>query len=289
MNKRVMMIGAHPDDCDFLSGGIALKYADAGYEVMFLSLCNGCGGHMTMTPAQTAERRYLETQRVARYAGIYYDVWRDVPDCELEASLELRRRLVRQIRAFAPELVICHRPNDYHADHRAASILVQDASYLLTVPNYCTDVPPMYRMPVIMYFSDKFQNPPFRPDIVVSIDDVEERKFRIWDCHVSQIYEWLPYEQGVLKNVPADPEERLAWLHEPRIPRDRILSAEEIQRLGMRSSGETRDAYKASKYRDDLVKRYGEAGKTVLFAEAFSVCEYGRQPDETFYNDYFWF
>ena len=93
---RVMVVGAHPDDCDFSYGGIALKNAAAGHKVKFLSLCNGCYGHHVMTPKETAARRYLETQKAAKIAGIAYSVW-DVDDCTIEATMENRKRRIRKI------------------------------------------------------------------------------------------------------------------------------------------------------------------------------------------------
>ena len=229
-----------------------------------------------MTPEETAERRYKETQKVAELAGIEYDVWRDSNDCELMATLENRRRLVRDIRRFNPDMIICSRPNDYHADHRAISQLVQDASYLLIVPHFCPEVPAMKKTPVIMHFYDHFQNPPFKADVIVDIDDVIEEKFRLMDCHVSQVYEWLPYTKGTLQNVPKDPAERFAWLHCPRIPRDGKPLDESILYTNLIGSQcEYREAVATVKYRDLLVKRYGEQGKTTMFSEAFAVSEYG--------------
>ena len=274
--KRIMMIGAHPDDCDFRCGGIALKYSKLGYKVKFLACCNGCGGHHEMKPEEIAERRYGETQAVAKLAGIEYDVWHDVPDCELTASLENRRRLIREIRKFKPDLIFSSRLCDYHADHRAIAQLVQDASYLLTVPNYCPDVPALREMPVIMHFYDHFVNPPFKPDVAVDIDDVIEDKFRMLDCHVSQVYEWLPYTKKTLETVPSDPKERFEWLHEPRIPRDgRVLDESILKKNLIGSQCEYREAVQSVKYRDLLVKRYGEKGYSTLFTESFAVCEYG--------------
>lgn len=185
---RAMMIGAHPDDCDFRCGGLALRYAQAGHSVKFLAMVDGSGGHQTMAPADIARRRRAETQAVARLAGIDYEVW-DLTDCELTADLETRKRLTRSIRAFRPDVIFCSRPNDYHADHRNASLLVQDASYLLIVPHFCPESPALREMPVIMHFYDRFQNPPFSPDIMVDITDVMWNKFRAVGRHVSQMYE----------------------------------------------------------------------------------------------------
>lgn len=272
---RVLMIGAHPDDCDILSGGTALRYARAGHAVKFLALCNGCGGHQSMAPDDLARRRQLETQAVARLAGIDYEVW-DVPDCELMATLENRRRLVRDIRAFRPDVIFTSRPNDYHADHRNAAILMQDAGYLLIVPNFCPEAPALLRMPVVLFFYDRFQNPPFRPDLMVPIDDLIEDKYALLHCHTSQMYEWLPFTRGSLDQVPAGDAARLEWLHGPRLPRDGTVPDASL--LGQATASpvaEIREATPAIKYREFLVQRFGEAGRRVLFAEAFAVSEYG--------------
>ena len=273
---RAMMIGAHPDDCDFRCGGLALKYAQAGHKVKFLAMCDGSGGHHVMQPHEIVARRKEETQEVARLAGIEYEVW-DVCDCELMADLDTRKRLVRTIREFNPDIIFCSRPNDYHADHRNASLLVQDASYLLIVPHFCPDAPAMKKMPVILYYYDHFQNPPFYADIAIRIDDVIERKFEMLACHVSQMFEWLPYTKGRLDSVPEDPAQRLDWLHEPRIPRDgRPLDESILNTNLIGSQSEYREAVSAVKYRDKLVERYGyDVGMHTNFAEAFSICEYG--------------
>ena len=275
---RVLMIGPHPDDCEFRCGGLALKYVQAGHTVKFISTLNGCGGHQSMKPADIAARRYGETQAMAAYAGITYDVW-DIPDCELMADLDTRKRMVREIRKFNPDILFCCRPNDYHADHRNCSLLVQDAAYLLIVPNFCPEVPPMKKMPVVMYFADRFQNPPFRADVVVGIDEVLDRKFEMFHFHVSQVYEWLPYTAGTLDQIPADPEARLVWLHGKSVPRTgKPLTVEELAPYHSHSHDEHREALVAAKYRDRLTELYGDRADQVHFAEAFQISEYGTQP-----------
>lgn len=273
---RAMMIGAHPDDCDFRCGGLARKYAQAGHKVKFLAMCDGRGGHHEMGPEEIAERRKGETQAVAALAGIEYEVW-DVYDCELIADIETRKRLVRTIREFNPDIIFCSRPIDYHADHRNASLLVQDASYLLIVPHFCPDVPAMKETPVIMYFYDHFQNPPFKADVAIRTDDVIEDKFRMLACHESQLFEWLPYTKGTLHTVPKDPAQRLEWLHEPRLPKDgKPLDETILTKNLIGSECEYKEAVPAVKYRDKLIERYGyDLGMTTNFAEAFAVCEYG--------------
>lgn len=273
---RVMMIGAHPDDCDFRCGGLALKYARAGHKVKFLSMCDGSRGHQSMPLDEIAARRRRETQNVAKMVGIEYDVW-NIHDCELIADLKTRMRLVCAIREFCPDILFCSRLNDYHVDHRNTSLLVQDASYLLIVPNYCPETPAMKESPVILHFYDHFQNPPFHADIVVRIDDVIEEKFKMLACHESQVFEWLPYSKGILDQVPVTPKERLRWLHEPCIPRDGAPLDEGILKKNLiGSESEYREAVAAHLYRNKLIDRYGQEGRRINFAEAFSVSEYGK-------------
>jgi len=237
-------------------------------------MCNGCGGHHTHTPEEIAARRYNEAQEVAKLTGLEYDVW-EINDCEIMADLETRKRLVRYIREYNPDIIFTHRTNDYHADHRNAALLVQDASYLLIVPNFCPEVAAMKVMPVIMYFADRFVNPPFIPDVVIATDSVIDKKYQMYNCHVSQVYEWLPYTYGIIDQVPADKDARLEWYRGPRIPRDKTLTVEELQAYRTPNHCEAREATAASKYRELLVNRYGAAGEKVLFAEAFQLSEYG--------------
>lgn len=276
---KVLMIGAHLDDNDFCGGGTALKYLKDGHSVRFLSMCNGCGGHHALTPEEIAERRYREAQAVAAMTGIEYDVW-DINDCELVADLETRKRLVRYIREYAPDIIFTHRTNDYHADHRNAGLLVQDASYLVIVPNFCPEVPAMKEMPVIMYFCDPFKNPPFSPDVAVDIDDVMDQKYQMYNCHVSQVYEWLPFTHGNLEEVPTDEKERLEWLRSPRAPRDRVLSLEELLQVKKVCHHEYQEAIFAAKYREQVIARYGKAGEKMIFVEVFETSEYGTQLTE---------
>ena len=254
---RIIMFGAHPDDCDVGSGGTAAIFAKMGYAVKFLSVTNGDAGHQTMKGIALAKRRYAETQEVAKRLGIKYDVL-DNHDGLLMPTLEVRMQIIRKIREWNADVVIAPRPNDYHPDHRYTGVLVQDAAYMVSVPNVAPDVPALKKNPVFLYFQDNFQRPnPFRPDIAVNITAVNEQKTFALDAHVSQVYEWLPWIGQYLNEVPAGKAERLKWLAtkwiEPVTP-----------------------AIQTS-----LVKWYGEEkAAQVKFAEAFEICEYGAQPDE---------
>src|SRR6266513_585023 len=209
---RVIAFGAHPDDCDLGAGGIAAKYAALGHKVKFVSLTNGDAGHQSQHGEELAKRRRAEAQEAGRRIGIEYEVL-DNHDGKLLPTLDVREQIIRQIRQWKADIVLAPRPNDYHPDHRYTGVLVQDAAYMVVVPNICPDTPPLRKNPVFLYFEDDFQRPnPFRPDVAVDIDSVFMNKIRALDAHVSQVYEWLPWVDGLLDQVPKDPAERLNWL-----------------------------------------------------------------------------
>lgn len=255
---RVIVIGAHPDDCDIGAAGMAAKMVSLGHKVKFLSVTNGDAGHQDMAGAPLARRRRAEAQESARRTGVEYEVL-DNHDGELVPSVDVRMQIIRRIRQWNADVVIAPRPNDYHPDHRYTGVLVQDAAYMVVVPNVASDTPPLKKNPVFLYLQDRFQRPnPFRPDIAIAIDDVRKQKFDALDSHVSQFYEWLPWVDGTLSQVPQGKEERRRWLEETRSRRP-ISPA----------------------IRESLVKWYGpDKGAAVQLAEAFEICEYGRQPSE---------
>jgi LmbE family N-acetylglucosaminyl deacetylase len=254
---NVIAFGAHQDDCDQRAGGTAAKLAALGHRVRFVSVTNGDAGHQTEGGGALADRRRKEAQEAGRRLGVDYVVL-DNHDGELLPTLKPREEIIRQIRLWKADLVLAPRPNDYHPDHRYTGVLVQDAAYMVVVPNITPDTPALRKNPVFMYFQDNFQRPnAFRPDVAVAIDDVIEKKVDALDAHVSQMYEWLPWVGGNLENVPKDPKARRSWLRETR-------------------AGQPNAAVRAA-----LVKWYGEEkGNAVRHAEAFEICEYGTRPDD---------
>ncbi len=257
---RLLVIGAHPDDAEYKAGGLAALYRKLGHDVRFLSATDGSAGHHQMSGPPLADRRRKEAEAAANRLGLSYEIW-DEPDGFLECSLARRERMIRAIRNYRPDLVLTHRPNDYHPDHRATSLLVQDAAYLLTVPAICPDVPHLRRDPVIAYLSDDFSKPdPFVPDVVVEITDAWNEKIDLLHAHESQFYEWLPYNHGYEAEVPHGEAPRRAWLSERMADFSRRL---------------------ADRHRQALIDTYGpDRGRSIELLEAFEACEYGAPLDE---------
>ena len=259
---RIIAFGAHPDDCEIFVGGTACLWAEEGHHVKLVSATNGDIGHWQMAGGPLAQRRTKEVQAVAKVFGTAVQVL-DIHDGEIEPTLENRRTFTRLIRNWNADIVITHRPNDYHPDHRYTGILVQDSAYMVTVPFFCPDTPALKKNPVFLYASDGFQKPnPFKPDIVVSIDSVIERKLDGLAEIVSQFIEGgCGGGSGSMPRDEADLKARQAQLKQGWF-RQRHVNL-------------------ANTYRDKLIELYGEeAGKQVKYAEAFEICEYGRRPNQ---------
>jgi LmbE family N-acetylglucosaminyl deacetylase len=256
---RIIAFGAHPDDCELKAGGVAAKWAAQGHHVKFVSVTNGDIGHWRQAGGPLARRRKAEVEQAARILGIHTAVL-DIHDGELEPTLEHRRTLTRLIREWQADVVLAHRPNDYHPDHRYTGILVQDAAFMVAVPFFCPDVPNLKKNPVFLYYSDHFQRPnPFRPDVVVAIDDVIDKKLAALDVLESQFL-----EGGALGGPDL-------------LPKD--AAGRETRRRKVRDAFAERSSSVARKYRPQLVEWYGkEQGEKVMHAEAFELCEYGSQP-----------
>jgi len=254
---QIIMIGAHPDDCDIKSGGTAALFVAMGHKVKFLSVTNGDAGHMNEGGGMLAQRRLQETKEVSKRLGVTYEVL-DNHDGELLPTLAIRLEIIKRIRDWNADVVIAPRSNDYHPDHRYTGILVQDAAFMVGVPNIAPDTPPLAKNPVFLYFQDNFKKPnPFQADLAVDISSVIDKKVYSLDAHQSQFYEWLPWIGQYADKVPKGQTERLEWLKK------------------LRGNGLS-PSVKAS-----LEKWYGkDKAERVSFAESFEICEYGSRPSD---------
>ncbi len=257
---RIICFGAHPDDCEIQAGGTAMLWARQGHHVLFVSLTNGDIGHWQEAGGPLALRRRQEVQEAHKTLGIQ-GIILDIHDGELLPTLENRRAVTRLIREWKADIVMSHRPNDYHPDHRYTGVLVQDAAYMVTVPFFCPDVPALKKNPVFFFFGDRFQKPnPFEPDIVVSIDPVMEKKLDALGVMESQFY------QGGANGSP------------DLVPDDPAGQKERHQQV--RNNFSRRNQAIADRFRDEVKEWYPATADKVKHAEAFEICEYGSQPDK---------
>jgi len=255
---RVIVFGAHPDDCEYTSGGIAALYAQMGHQVKFVSMTNGSKGHHAMTPAALGARRAEESKEVARILGVEYEVMNNA-DGELMPTLENRFAVIKMICDWKADIVITHRTNDYHPDHRYTGIIVQDAAYMISVPLMVPTGEALRKPVVFLYMPDDFQKPiPFSPDIVVDVTSVFDKKIEAVSANVSQFFEWMPWNEGWENEIPSEQAQRLKMVE------NRYMSWSKI------------DNYKKS-----ASKWYSSAQlKNIRYVEAFEICEYGYKPNK---------
>ncbi len=258
---RILCFGAHPDDCELQAGGAAMKWAAKGHKVKLVSTTNGDIGHWRDSGAVLAKRRKAEVEAAAKVLGVETEVL-DIHDGELMPTLENRRTFVRLIREWQADIVMGPRPNDYHPDHRYTGVLMQDAAFMVAVPFFCPEAPPLKSNPVFLYYTDRFQKPaPSQADIIVDIDDVIDRKVDALMLLESQFL-----EGGALASAaswPDDPAKR------------------EQRRAEVRKSLTSRTSKLADRFRDRIADWVpADRAAKVRHIEAFEICEYGRQPDK---------
>ena len=254
---RIIAFGAHPDDCELKAGGVAAMWAAEGHQVKFVSMTNGDIGHFAMAGAPLALRRRAEVEKCAAILGIETYVL-DIHDGELMPTLENRKTVARLIRDWQADIVLSHRPYDYHPDHRYTGVLVQDAAVVVAAPFFTPDTPPINKNPIFLYYSDQFQKPcPFEPTIVVSIDEVADKK---WSCILAMPSQFADQDSWLgryLSGVPEGDEERQKFI------------LDFLRNL---------DVAVADQYRERLIALYGEEkGRAIKYAEAFQLCQYGSQ------------
>ena len=254
---KIIAFGAHPDDAELKASGVAAMWAAAGHKVKFVSMTNGDVGHFESAGGPLAKRRKAEVAECAKILGIETDVL-DIHDGELVPSLENRQKVARLIRDWQADIVMGHRPYDYHPDHRYTGVLLNDTAVVVVAPFFVPDTPPTTRNPVYMNYSDGFQDPkPFTPTIVVGIDSQAEKKWKCITAMPSQFGDRDSWQGRTLPNVPQNDKERASYLLD--IVKKRNVAV-------------------AEQYRDRLVTLYGaERGKKIQYAEAFELNQYGRQ------------
>jgi LmbE family N-acetylglucosaminyl deacetylase len=254
---RIIAFGAHPDDAEQKAGGVAAQWAARGHKVKFVSMTNGDVGHFAMAGGPLARRRKAEVEECASIFGIETEVL-DIHDGELMPTLENRRTVARLIREWQADIVLGHRPYDYHADHRYTGVLLDDSAVLVVAPFFIPDTPPRPVNPVYLYYADGFQDPkPFTPTFVAGIDNVADKKWQCISAMPSQFADKDSWQGRTRPNVPAGDREREAHLLEGVKQRNHDV---------------------AEQYRDRLIALHGtEVGKTVRYAEAFQLSQYGRQ------------
>lgn len=256
---QIIVIAAHPDEAEIYAGGTAALFAEMGHHVKFVSLTNGDCGHFRMSGRELVEKRTQEAYEAARRLGVLEYTVLDVPDGQLSTSHEMRAEVIRQIRGWKADIVITFHPEGPgHVDNRNAGRIVRDAAdFIALVPNAVPEVPSLMKSPIFLLMPDYAKRGTYQPDLVIDIETVIEKKLLGCDAHVSQFYEFAPWQRGFLEQVPESWEERRNFLLKN-------------WSTFLEASPEMIPA---------LAEAYGEdKAARARYAEPFEIADYGRRP-----------
>jgi bacillithiol biosynthesis deacetylase BshB1 len=179
MSVDILAIAAHRDDVELTCAGTLLKAIDAGYKAGILDLTAGESG-----TRGSAQLRAQEADRAAKLLGISERRNAGLPDAHLQNTDEARRVIVAEIRHFAPRVVILPFPVGRHPDHRLASELGRDASFLAGLERY--EAEGTAHRPHKLLYALSYREDPIKPTFVVDISGQFERKLSAIKCYASQ-------------------------------------------------------------------------------------------------------
>lgn len=199
--ERALIIYAHPDDIEFSVAGTAARWARLGTEVTYVVLTDGnAGSHdREMTPERLAAIRRREQTAAAEIAGAARCLFLGQQDGLLQPTLEIRKELVRLIRLYRPEVVVCGDPRALfsgdtyinHPDHRAAATVAIDAVFPaaemeLLYPDLLAEGLASHRVNHV-YIATRTD-----PNCIIDIADTIETKIEALRQHESQLGDWDP-------------------------------------------------------------------------------------------------
>ncbi len=191
---KILAIGAHPDDVEFLCAGTLAKYARHGDEISIMVATNGNVGSPTLSREEIASIRHEEAQASADILGAKL-IWIGIDDEFVFSTRETRMQFIEGIRQADPDVMFVHSPTDYHPDHRAAGQIAIDCRIPVTVPlietlhTHMSQVPDVYMMDTVGGLS-------FEPERFVDVSDTFTIKSEMLSRHKSQA-EWLKHIYGM--------------------------------------------------------------------------------------------
>jgi N-acetylglucosamine malate deacetylase 1 len=199
--KTAFAIAAHPDDIEFLMAGTLMHLRDAGYELHYINVANGCCGTTQYDAATIAAMRREEGMQAAASIGaVFHDSLCN--DLEIFYERSTLLKLASIIREVAPEIVLTHSPQDYMEDHTNTCRLAVTAAFSRCMPNFPV-APPRGPVsdPVTVYHAQPYSHRDplgklVYPEIYVDVSDKLEQKLAMLACHASQ-KKWLDESQGL--------------------------------------------------------------------------------------------
>jgi len=201
--RRVLAVGAHPDDVEFIAGGTLALLSQKGFEIHIATICTGDMGSMNLNPREIAGVRFREAIESAKVIGASYESLGE-SDLKVVFDNPTRFKVVELIRRTKPDIVFTHYPRDYMPDHQITADLVWDACFNAPIPNYFTNqadpAEPTEKIPYLFYGDgieglDRFGSK-VNLEFYVDISSVIEIKEEMLKKHESQ-RSWLRAQHGM--------------------------------------------------------------------------------------------
>ncbi len=162
--KKILALGAHPDDIEIGCGGTLLRYAEQGADIyLYIATYGEKGGDV--------EVRKREAERSAEIIGAKGIVWGEFVDCEITDGLPLIQSIESAVCDIEPDTVFVHNPDDTHQDHRALAVATQSSAR--RVPYFL-----FYESPTTLNFI---------PTVYCNIESTILKKIELLECHLSQV------------------------------------------------------------------------------------------------------
>jgi LmbE family N-acetylglucosaminyl deacetylase len=199
---KVLAVGAHPDDVEIMCAGTLFALHRLGHEVHVASLTLGDCGSVELSAEEIRGIRHREAMKASETLDATYH-HAGFNDLCIFNDDNSNRRVTGLLREVDPRIVITHSPNDYVSDHEMASLLVRNACFYASIPNYetkagaaaCTpNIPYLYYaqpMKGIDIFGKKVT-----PQFYVDISGLMDQKLEMLACHESQ-RNWLRAHHGL--------------------------------------------------------------------------------------------
>lgn len=201
--KKVLAIAAHPDDVEFMCAGLLVLLREIGCELHVATMSLGDAGSTEYGPEEIRRIRREEATRAAGVIGASYHTL-DFRDFAIFNDDRSNRRVTGLLRELDPSIVITHPPQDYLADHEATSVLVRNACFYASAPNYdSSEWTSVVRASTIphLYYAQPFEGTdifgaPVTPQMFVDITSASSLKKDMLACHRSQ-RDWLRRHHGL--------------------------------------------------------------------------------------------
>lgn len=199
---KILAVGAHPDDVEFLCAGTLARLAALSHEISILTISAGELGSVSLNIDESRELRLREARQAAAVlnAGFYYA---GVKDKHIFFNDETRKAVCEIFRKAVPDIVFALSPRDYNLDHDATSLLARDAATAASARLFSTGnptpAPPTAKIPYLYYCEPIGQidifGTPVRSSTYVDVTEFIETKSRMLACHATQ-REWMQHRFG---------------------------------------------------------------------------------------------